>query len=65
MPVVEPPVYRAQATFVEPIISQEHVLEAATHLLEALARDLARDAVGARVLRLLLFRVDGETRFER
>jgi protein ImuB len=62
VPVVEPPVYRAQAAFVEPIMAQEHVLEAATHLLEALARDLERDAVGARLLRLLLFRVVSKTR---
>jgi protein ImuB len=60
VPVVAPPVYAAQATFVEPISSEEHVLIAARHLLEDLARDLARDAAGARVLRLLLFRVDGE-----
>ena len=38
-------------------MSQEHVLEAATRLLEALVRDLERAAVGARLLRLLLFRV--------
>ena len=62
VPVVEPPVYRAQAAFVEPIMAQEHVLEAATQLLEALARDLERDAVGARLLRLLLFRVVSKTR---
>ncbi len=60
VPVVEPPVYRAQAAFAEPIMAQEHVLEAATHLLKALAHDLERDAVGARLLRLLLFRVDAE-----
>jgi protein ImuB len=60
VPVVEPPVYRAQACFTEPIMTQEHVLQAATHLLEALGRDLERDAVGIRLLRLLLFRVDGE-----
>ena len=60
VPVVAPPVYAAQATFVDPISSEEHVLVAARRLLEDLARDLARDAVGARVLRLLLFRVDGE-----
>ena len=56
VPVVEPPVYRAQAAFAEPIMTQEHVLEAATRLLETLARDLERAAVGARLLRLLLFR---------
>ena len=60
MPVVEPPIYRAQACFTEPIMAQEHVLQAATHLLEVLGRDLERDAVGIRLLRLLLFRVDGE-----
>jgi len=60
VPVVEPPVYRAQASFTEPIMAQEHVLKAATHLLEALGRDLERDAAGVRLLRLLLFRVDGE-----
>ena len=41
--------------FLEPILSQEHVLEAARRLLRELADVLARDAVGARVLRLLLF----------
>jgi protein ImuB len=60
IPIVEPPVYRAQACFTEPISAQEHVLLAATRLLEVLARDLERDAVGIRLLRLLLFRVDGE-----
>ncbi|HEY7547946.1 MAG TPA: DNA polymerase Y family protein [Hyphomicrobiaceae bacterium] len=59
VPAVPPPVYRAQAMFVEPIVSREHVLEAATRLLDSLAADLARDAVGARVLRLMLFQVDG------
>jgi protein ImuB len=61
VPVVEPPVYRAQASFAEPIMTQEHVLEAATRLLETLAHDMERAAVGARLLRMLLFRVDGET----
>ena len=60
-PVVPPPVYRAQAMFAEPILTQEHVLEAASRLLAMLAADLARDAMGARLLRLLLFQVDGKT----
>jgi protein ImuB len=58
-PIVSPPVYRSQALFAEPIFSKEHVLEAATRLLKPLAKDLVRKAVGARLLRLLLFRVDG------
>jgi protein ImuB len=61
VPVVPPPVYRAQAHFLEPILDQEQVLAAATRLLEALMQDLARDAAGARLLRLLLFKLDGET----
>lgn len=61
VPVAPPPAYRVQATFVEPISSQEHVLEAARRLLVTLTVDLARAAVGARLLRLLLFHVDGQT----
>jgi len=64
VPAVSPPVYRAQATFVEPIVSLEQVLEAATRLLGSLVDDLARDAVGARVLRLMLFRVMPEACFQ-
>lgn len=58
--IVPPPAYRAQATFVEPIMSEAHVLVAATRLLHDLARHLSGDDAGARVLRLLLFRVDGD-----
>jgi protein ImuB len=59
-PVSAPPVYRAQTTFVEPIMSQEHVQIAATRLLEQLCVELNDAEAGARVLRLLLFAVDGE-----
>ncbi len=59
-PLASPPVYRAQAMFVEALTTQAHVVEAATRLLHNLAEDLARDGVGARKLRLLLFRMDGE-----
>lgn len=58
--VVRPPVYRTQAMFLEPIMSAEHVLEAARRLLTDLAQPLAMDDAGIRVLRLLLFRVDGQ-----
>jgi len=57
--VAPPPCYRVQATFLEPIVSQEHIVEGAARLLRQLAATLAQDDVGARVLRLLLFRVDG------
>lgn len=59
-PLAPPSVYRAQAMFAEAITTQEHVVEVATRLLHDLAADLARDGVGARKLRLLLFRMDGE-----
>ncbi len=59
IPVVPPPAYRAQAMFIEPIVSAEHVLVAAERLLHDLAQMLAAADAGARVLRLLLFRVDG------
>jgi protein ImuB len=59
-PLAPPPVYRAQAMFAEAITTQKHVVEAATRLLHDLAEDLTRDGVGARKLRLLLFRMDGE-----
>ena len=55
-----PPRYHARAMFVEPIMTEEHIVEAARRLLCDLVLDLERDWVGARKLRLLLFRVDGE-----
>ncbi len=59
-PLDPPPTWRAQATFVDAIMTQAHVTEAATRLLHVLVRDLERDGAGVRVLRLLLFRLDGE-----
>lgn len=59
-PQEPPPCYRAQAAFVEPITTQAHVVEAATRLLCELTPALMRAAAGVRVLRLLLFRPDGE-----
>jgi protein ImuB len=59
--LVPPPAYQARASFVEPISSQEHVLAAAGHLLGEVVRDLAHDALGARSVRLLLFRVMSKT----
>ena len=58
-PIAPPPAYCVQATFVEPIVSQEHILEAAERLLQDLVRDLEHDAAGARSIRLLLFCLDG------
>jgi protein ImuB len=62
VPVVPPPLYRAQTLFLEPIMSAENVLEASRHLLGQIVATLAHDEAGARTLRLLLFRVDGGVR---
>jgi protein ImuB len=62
-PVVPEPLYHAQTQFLEPILSAEHVLIAARQLRERLYRELADEQVGARVLRLLLFQVDGDVKF--
>ncbi len=58
-PVIRPPIYRAHASFVEPIFTEEHVMVATRHLLETLQKDLVSGDAGARLLSLLLFRVDG------
>lgn len=63
-PVAAPPCYRAQASFLEPIFSAEHVLVATTRLLQSLADDLVRDGRGARRVRLLLFRVASRNSLE-
>ncbi|TXL71987.1 DNA polymerase Y family protein [Vineibacter terrae] len=59
-PLEPPPSYRTHAVFAEAISLQAHVVEATTRLLRRLMPDLARDGVGIRILRLLLFRLDGE-----
>lgn len=64
VPITPPPRYHAQASFLEPIFSCEHVLVAATRLLQTLAGDLVRDGTGARLVRLLLFRVTSRTSLE-
>ena len=59
--VTPPPRYHAQATFMEPIFSQEHVLVATERLLQDVSAQMLRDGAGARLLRLLLFRVEART----
>jgi protein ImuB len=61
-PLAAPVAYRALATLTEPIAAQEHVLDLARRLAGDLMPALARDGKGARLLRLTLYRVDGETR---
>jgi protein ImuB len=60
--IVAPPVYHSLRYLLEPIFSQEAVVAVATRLMRNLVHALERDGVGARALRLALYRVDGEAR---
>jgi protein ImuB len=59
VPVVAPPVYHSLRYLIEPIITQDAVIALARRLMQTLTHVLARDDVGARALRLSLYRVDG------
>ena len=59
VPIVAPPVYHSLRYLLEPIVTREAVVALAKRLMHTLARVLARDDVGARALRLCLYRVDG------
>jgi protein ImuB len=58
--IAPPPVYRSLRQLLEPIVTQEAIVTVTTRLMEDLAPALERDGVGARDLRLTLYRVDGE-----
>lgn len=60
-PLKPPPVYDAVRQFLEPMVSQPGVIAVARRLFEELGPELERDGVGARALRLLLYRIDDET----
>ena len=62
VPIVAPPVYHTLRYLLEPIMTQEAAVALATRLMQTLAHVLTRDDVGARALRLSLYRVDGEIR---
>lgn len=57
--IAPPPVYHSLRYLLEPIFSQEAVVAIATRLMQNLVHVLERDGVGARALRLALYRVDG------
>ncbi|MGC9953032.1 MAG: DNA polymerase Y family protein [Rhizomicrobium sp.] len=61
-PLAAPSAYRALATLAEPIAVQEHVINLVRRLAGDLMPALVRDGKGARMLRLTLYRVDGEIR---
>src|SRR5262245_51553086 len=58
--IAPPPVYHSLRYLLEPIFSQEAIVAVATRLMKDLVHALVRDGVGARALRLALYRVDGE-----
>jgi len=57
--IVPPPVYHSLRYLLEPVMTQDAVIAIATRLMRDLVHVLERDGVGARALRLALYRVDG------
>ena len=55
-----PPAYHSLRQLLEPISTQEAIVLGATHLMQDIVPGLVRDGVGARSLRLALYRIDGE-----
>jgi protein ImuB len=58
-PIVAPPVYHTLRYLLEPIFTKDAIIALARRHLQTLAQVLVRDDVGARGLRLSLYRVDG------
>jgi len=61
-PIVPPPVYHSLRYLLEPVFIQEAVVAIATRLMRDIVHALVRDGVGARSLRLALYRVDGKVK---
>ncbi len=59
VPIVAPPVYHTLRYLLEPLLTQEAIVALASRLMHTLMHVLTRDDVGARTLRLSLYRVDG------
>lgn len=57
--IAEPPVYRVQRAYAEPLISHEGVVAALNDLAERLCTTLDAQDEGARALKFALFRSDG------
>ncbi|MBV9112632.1 MAG: DNA polymerase Y family protein [Hyphomicrobiales bacterium] len=55
-----PPSYRKIIRLIEPILTQDTIIALSKRLMRSLVFALRRDGVGARQLRLALYRVDGE-----
>ncbi|HEX4043327.1 MAG TPA: DUF6504 family protein [Xanthobacteraceae bacterium] len=59
VPIVAPPLYHSLNYLLEPIVTAAAVVARASRLMQNLVHVLIRDDVGARALRLCLYRVDG------
>ncbi len=59
VPIVAPPVYHSLHYLLEPIVTRQAIVARAGRLMQTLVHVLSRDDVGARSLRLCLYRVDG------
>jgi protein ImuB len=57
--ILPPPVYHSLRYLMEPLVAQEAVIAVARRLMQDIVHALTRDGVGARTLRLALYRVDG------
>jgi len=60
--ILPPPVYHSLRYLMEPVAAQEAVVAIAKRLMQDIVHALVRDGVGARTLRLALYRVDGGVR---
>ena len=59
VPVIAPPLYHCLHYLLEPVITQQAIVARIRRLMQTLVHVLTRDDVGARTLRLCLYRVDG------
>lgn len=58
--IAPPPVYYSLRYLLEPIATQDAIVAVVARLMKDLVHAFVRDGVGARALRLALYRVDGE-----
>jgi protein ImuB len=59
VPIIAPPVYHSLHYLLEPIFTADAIVTRSSRLMHNLVHVLVRDDVGARALRLCLYRVDG------
>ncbi len=57
-----PPVYHSLRYLLEPVGAQDAIVAIARRLMEDIVHALTRDGVGARAMRLALYRVDGDVK---